>query len=117
MPQFYCLSLILFLQLNAAVSFIYLFIYIYVCDKINIGRSKLRDAKSKFYLHLFPFANILVVLTRRRQPHITEGQLSLWLPTNGTTKRKGTYICNIFNRDTLNSRLTFKPQLLATRAC
>lgn len=57
---------------------------------MNIDSSKLRDASSKFYLHLVPFANILVVVTRRRQPHVAEGQLSLWLPTDGTTKRDGT---------------------------
>lgn len=32
------------------------------------------------YLHLFSFTNILVIVGWRRQPHVAEGQLSLWLP-------------------------------------
>lgn len=35
---------------------------------------------SRPYLHLLSFTNIFMVVRWRGQPHITEGQLSLWLP-------------------------------------
>lgn len=103
---FYCPSLTSF-YFQYAVYYVYLFIY---WIKLH-NSSKLSNASSRFYLHFFPFTNILVVVTRRRQPHIAEGQLSLWLPTTAQQKEK----CNIFNRDTLKTRLTLKLHHSVTR--
>lgn len=44
------------------------------------GRPKLEKPGSS-YLHLLSFDNILVVVSRRGQPHVAERQLPLWLPT------------------------------------
>lgn len=43
------------------------------------------------HLHLLSFTNFLVVVGWRRQPHVTEGQLSLWLPAVVETKHLSTY--------------------------
>lgn len=36
--------------------------------------------KATPHLHFLSFANFFVVVSWRRQPHVAEGQLSLWLP-------------------------------------
>jgi len=44
------------------------------------------DERGRPYLHLLSFTNLLLVFGWRRQPHVAEGQLSLWLPA---TRRRG----------------------------
>lgn len=47
--------------------------------------------RARPHLHLLSFTNFLVIVGWRRQPHVTEGQLSLWLPAVEETKHLSTY--------------------------
>lgn len=56
--------------------------------KPRVRRLVRTQVRTRPYLHLLSFTNILVVFGWRRQPHIAEGQLSLWLPAKGRQKKQ-----------------------------
>lgn len=53
--------------------------------------SRVRKMQSgRPHLHFLSFTNFLVVVGWRRQPHVAEGQLSLWLPATARRHRHKT---------------------------